>query len=226
MSLLLAIDTSGPSCAVCLADQASGHVIFASSDEIGRGHAERLFPMIETALAETGITYRELGRVGVLRGPGSFTGLRVGLAAARGLALALGVPAIGIDAFAAFHADIDPSQPLGIALDARRGQVWVAEFGEEGRPLSPPRALDLDTISQWPFLTHCICGSGGAALISACGKAEAATLLHHGAQPSVAAVARLAISADPSSNPASALYLRAADAKPAAPSPVKRVATP
>src|SRR6266404_2143129 len=96
--LLLAIDTAGPDCAVALARSGAdgGKILVRTSERIGRGRAERLMPMIESALAEAGADFADLDRVAVTTGPGSFTGVRVGIAAARGLALALDIPAVGV----------------------------------------------------------------------------------------------------------------------------------
>ena len=96
--LLLAIDTAGPVCAVALARAADGgpEILTRIEERIGRGHAERLMPMIEEALTCAQKSFDDLDRIGVTIGPGSFTGVRVGVAAARGLALALDIPAVGV----------------------------------------------------------------------------------------------------------------------------------
>lgn len=228
MSLILAIDTSGPACAVALLDSAQQRVLHARSDDIGRGHAEHLFSMIDDALSQCRCAFEDIARISVLRGPGSFTGLRVGIAAARGLALALDVPCIGIDAFAAFHHAVDHAQPLAIALDARRGQVWIAEFDADGDLIVAPTAFDLKDaeLGKWPFKTSRICGSGAAVLLERAAMDIGLPLLGEAAQPPVETIAMLAARAEPNAHPPVPLYLRAADAKPAAPSPVRRVAAP
>ncbi len=92
--LCLAIDTSGPYCSAALAG--SDGILAAESERIERGHAERLMPMIDGIFASTGQAYGDLGRIGTTTGPGSFTGVRIGVATARGLALALDIEARGI----------------------------------------------------------------------------------------------------------------------------------
>ena len=95
--IVLALDTAGETCAVALAKTGNGLSVLARrADAIGRGHAERLMPMIGEALAEAGLAYADLERIAVTTGPGSFTGTRIGVAVARGLALALGIRAVGV----------------------------------------------------------------------------------------------------------------------------------
>src|SRR5688572_14347483 len=96
--LLLALDTAGPDCAAALARSAPRgcEIVARRSECLGRGHAERLMPMIAELLAETATSFTHIRRIVVTTGPGSFTGIRVGVAAARGLALALAVPAVGV----------------------------------------------------------------------------------------------------------------------------------
>lgn len=90
----LAIDTSEQACSVALACE--GTVIDRASEIIGRGHAERLLPLIEERLAAAGRSYKDLERIAVTTGPGTFTGLRIGLSVARGLALQADIPCVGV----------------------------------------------------------------------------------------------------------------------------------
>jgi len=100
-----------------------------------RGHADALFPMIDEVLAETALAPTDLTRIAVCTGPGSFTGLRVGISAARGLALALGVPSVGITRFEA----VAPPGFVGeVRLAARGGMRWVQSFAH-GAPVGAPR---------------------------------------------------------------------------------------
>ena len=101
MTPLLALDTTGPWCGVCILGP--GGVLAARHEAMPRGQAERLMPLAETALAEAGLGWGDLKALGVGVGPGNFTGVRIGVAAARGLAMALGVPAVGVDAFDALQ---------------------------------------------------------------------------------------------------------------------------
>ncbi len=98
-----------------------------------RGHAEALFPMIEALLADAGASYGDLTRIAICTGPGSFTGLRVGVAAARGLALGLGIPAIGVTRFQALA-----EGRATVRLPGRGGTIYVQEFSD-GVPTTDPR---------------------------------------------------------------------------------------
>jgi len=163
--LCLAIDTAGRNCAVALAAAGAGGVeMLARSDDLaGRGHAERLIPMTKTVLAEAGRHFGDIDRVAVTVGPGSFTGLRVGVAAARGLALALDIPAAGIGTLAALAREAAEDAGGGTvvaslhdgrggihvrAADAANGAVLVEVLGQNPAILSPllaeaPRPLVL-----------------------------------------------------------------------------------
>src|SRR4051812_13794195 len=128
--LVLAIDTAGPDCAVALArsDADGVQVLARVSENIVRGHAERLMPIVESVLRQASRSFRDLDRVAVTVGPGSFTGVRVGIAAARGLALALGIPAVGVGTLDAFALPILCAESAGTAvavLDAKRGELYA-----------------------------------------------------------------------------------------------------
>ncbi|GGL52419.1 tRNA (adenosine(37)-N6)-threonylcarbamoyltransferase complex dimerization subunit type 1 TsaB [Wenxinia marina] len=128
MTTLLAFDTSAAHCAAALL---SGNRILAERvEEMSRGQAERLMPLLEEVLAEAGLGWRDLDGIGVGTGPGNFTGLRIAVAAARGLALGLGVEAVGVSAFEAL-ADGAP-QPCSAIVTAPRGQVYQQTFTADG----------------------------------------------------------------------------------------------
>jgi len=125
--MLLAIDTSGPYCSAALWSLKQDICLVQQSENLGRGHAERLMPMLEELLAKQNAKWTDIKKLAVVIGPGSFTGLRVGIATARGLALALGVPCAGVtvfEAFAHFHytSEIN-NEPLLVAMDAKRNQI-------------------------------------------------------------------------------------------------------
>src|SRR5262245_45908159 len=110
---LLAIDTALAACAAAVLDTETGVVLAGESITMERGHAEALMPLIERVMTQALMPFAELDRIAVTVGPGSFTGLRVGVAAARGIALAASKPAVGLStlsAFAAPHIAADPGQ--------------------------------------------------------------------------------------------------------------------
>lgn len=144
--ILLAIDTAAGLCAASVLDTAAGERGREVRD-LGKGHAEHLMSVIDTALAEAGIVYGDLDAIAVSVGPGSFTGVRVGVATARGLALALKVPAIGVstlEALAEEARESKPDRPIFVRIDAGRGQAYVAGFSPSGEPVFGPAALSLD----------------------------------------------------------------------------------
>src|SRR3981189_3875837 len=111
-----------------------------------RGHAEALMPLIAAVMSAAGTEFAALDRIAVTVGPGSFTGLRVGVSAARGIAVAAGKPAVGLTTLAAFAAPyiaVDDVTPLVAAIDARNDQVYMQMFGAGGRSLIQPRVAGL-----------------------------------------------------------------------------------
>ena len=141
---LLAIDGAGAACSVALA--AGGEIRAARSARLARGHAEILMPMIADVLAEAGSFYREIGCFAVTVGPGSFTGIRTAIAAARGLALALSRPVIGVTAFEAIARAALRAAPGGgadclVVLDTRRADLYAQRFAPDGAALTGPLAM-------------------------------------------------------------------------------------
>ena len=134
--MILAIDTSAGQCAVALLQ---GGEVIAHRETMERGHAECLFPMIEAVLDQAAATYDDLTRIAVCTGPGSFTGLRIGVAAARGLGLGCGIPVIGITRFEALAAGQVGAGQVGTVRLRGRGQTHYAQdFDDTGAPLGDP----------------------------------------------------------------------------------------
>ncbi|MDA9230337.1 tRNA (adenosine(37)-N6)-threonylcarbamoyltransferase complex dimerization subunit type 1 TsaB [Alphaproteobacteria bacterium] len=163
-SVLLACDTTQGACSVALLKDGE---IFSDLQEMTRGHAEALMPMIEKICADTGTPMHSLQRLAVTHGPGTFTGVRVGLSAMRGLALALQAPlcAIGtLHAMAAAAPICDT--PLLVAVDARRDTYYTQAFDGQNNPQSEPQACSLAQVLAW-FETGAVrvAGSGAAAIM-------------------------------------------------------------
>lgn len=209
--IVLAIDTAGVNCSAALYDSGSAVVLAALQETIGKGHAERLSGMIDEVFGKAGLTPQDIGLIGVTVGPGSFTGIRVGVAAARGLSLALGVCAVGVSTLEVL-AD-EARQTLGpvpvlAAIDAKRDEIYLQTFDAVGTAIDEPQALPLADARQMissraatPF------GSGAAALAGMSAEAD-----HF----DIAAVARLAASRPNAPGKPAPLYLRGPDAKPQA----------
>ncbi|RMF12046.1 MAG: tRNA (adenosine(37)-N6)-threonylcarbamoyltransferase complex dimerization subunit type 1 TsaB, partial [Alphaproteobacteria bacterium] len=142
MVTVLAIDTSQGACSAALLE---GDVVRAHAFEVlGRGHAERLVPMVQDVMAAAGRGFSDLDLIGVTVGPGTFTGVRIGLAAARGFALAQGLPVAGVtstevvaEAVALAPEGDDLPPRLAVIHDARRGEVYIQLF-ERDDPEAPP----------------------------------------------------------------------------------------
>ncbi|EYD76453.1 Inactive similar to metal-dependent protease, putative molecular chaperone [Rubellimicrobium mesophilum DSM 19309] len=200
--LLLAFDTSAAHCAAALL---SGDRVLASrGEDMGTGQAERLMPMLEEVLRDGGATWRDLSALGVGTGPGNFTGVRISVAAARGLALGLKVPAIGVTAFEALAWGFDA---VLTARDARLGQVHLQAFGPAA---FGPVTQGLDAaLPPLPPGTPVV-GDVAEELAARFGGTPAAAKA-----PLAEAVARIARSRLGRDNPRPApLYLRAPDAAP------------
>jgi tRNA threonylcarbamoyl adenosine modification protein YeaZ len=138
--ILLAFDTSAAHCAAALL---RGEALLACHvEEMGKGQAERLMPLLEEVLAGAGLGWRDLAAIGVGVGPGNFTGIRISVAAARGLALALGIPAIGISSLEALA--FGAPRPVQARIDARRGLAYAQIFRDGGA--EPPELTDWETL--------------------------------------------------------------------------------
>ncbi|RWX76833.1 tRNA (adenosine(37)-N6)-threonylcarbamoyltransferase complex dimerization subunit type 1 TsaB [Neorhizobium lilium] len=149
--IVLALDTAGVDCSAALYDSAAGRVLSVVSEPIGKGHAERLMAVIDQALAEANLQLGSVKRIAVVVGPGSFTGIRVGVAAARGLALALGVPAVGVttlEVLAHTYQVEHPGSPVVVAMDAKRNEVYTQAFGADSHPLNGPAAISPDDVAE------------------------------------------------------------------------------
>lgn len=142
--LILAFDTSAAHCAVALLS--GDKVLKERVEEMTKGQAERLFVLIEELMGEAGITWSDLTCIGVGIGPGNFTGIRISVAAARGLALSLGVPAIGVSSLEA-QAEGTGGVVVSV-LDARRESYYVQVFGDGIHP--SPTHCDIATLPTIP----------------------------------------------------------------------------
>ncbi len=207
--ILLALDTCLAACSVALSRD--GEPIAWASEPMVRGHQERLAPMTRDLTTSRGLAFAQIDRIGVTIGPGSFTGLRVGLAFAKGLALALGRPCVGVGVLEALAAGISGAGPTAAVIDAGRGRVYLQLF-DGAVSLSGPDILTLELatsrlVEVFPSGRMVLTGPGARLLM---GAAPLATL-DETATPDPRAVARLAGLAP--SAPPRPLYLRPPDAK-------------
>jgi tRNA threonylcarbamoyl adenosine modification protein YeaZ len=201
--MLLALDTATPACTAAIFD-GEGKLLDRVDEVMARGHAERLMPLLNTLLDG-----RRPDAILVGCGPGSFTGLRVGIAAAHGLAIGWGVPLAGLSTLALIAAGLVGDEPVAVALTGGHGELFAQQFGLE--PLSPVAAVT--SLSPAAAATvidaRLVAGSGAEALVAARGWGEALDAL-----PAAAHALRLpeplrSLAPRPT-------YARAPDAKPKA----------
>lgn len=209
----LTFDTTSTVCAVHLKRADGAH--HEAIAEIGRGHAEHLIGMIDTALSALDLDYANLARLGVATGPGSFAGIRVGLSAARGLALALDIPLAGVSVLRALAAEHGTGAPALVILDAGRDAFYAEFFDASGHsPQGPFLHGKHDPIpGLWADVPHLtLIGSGAPFAAAFLPAARIATLA---AIPSIRTIAALCEAGDGAVKP-KPLYLRPPDAKPQA----------
>ncbi|MFZ1815496.1 MAG: tRNA (adenosine(37)-N6)-threonylcarbamoyltransferase complex dimerization subunit type 1 TsaB [Rhizobiaceae bacterium] len=227
---LLAIDTSAHLCAAAVLDTVSGEIVSHASHDIGIGHAERLMDVIGDVLNSAKLDYSSIGRIAASTGPGSFTGVRVGLATARGIALGLGIEAVGVSSLdAARHHALGlleaagPKRPVSkilCALDARRDETYCQLFpldhaGLDAREalLDQPGVLTLESLAGMiDPETTALCGSAAVRLQSL--LPQETLILHDLAAAPIEAYAALGAIAIADAGRPEPLYLRSADAKP------------
>jgi tRNA threonylcarbamoyl adenosine modification protein YeaZ len=218
---VLAIDTALEVCAAAVVETSGpeGPVPVArESVPMVRGHAEALLPIVDRIVGEAG-GFRSLDRVAVTVGPGSFTGLRVGISAARAIALATGVPAVGVTTLSAYAAPIIASGVATLvvtAIDARHGQVYLQVFAPAGRTVVAPRIVGAKEAARLLGTGAVrILGSGAPLLAEAARSIGLEVALEDASPaPDIVWVARLGASAQPAQALPKPFYIRAPDAKP------------
>ena len=216
---VLAIDTALEACSAAVLDTERPQEAVRESQAMARGHAEALMPLLARVMNKAGLDFRQLDRIAVTTGPGSFTGLRVGIAAARGIALAAGRPAIGLSTLAAFAAPLiaaDDRVPVVAAIDARHDHVYLQVFGPGGRTLVTPRVVSLrDALRTAGSGAPRLIGTGAGLLSNNWPQGEKPpSLVDVRRAPDIDWVARLGAAALESGAPPKPLYLRAPDAQP------------
>ncbi len=216
---VLAIDTALGACSAAVLDTERAADTAHESLAMQRGHAEALMPLVKRVMERAGIAFADLDRIAVTTGPGSFTGLRVGIAAARGLGLAAAKPVVGLTTLAAYAAPLiaaDDTLPVVAAIDARHDQVYLQVFGPGGRTIMAPRLAPLrEALRVAATGTPRLTGTAADLLAAAWPSAERppSTVDQRGA-PDIDWVARLGAAASETGSAPKPLYLRAPDAQP------------
>ncbi len=203
--LILGFDTSQAHCSAALIS--GDRCLAARHEDMAKGQAERLMPLIQEVLAEAGVAPQDLSAIGVGTGPGNFTGIRISVAAARGLALSLGIPAVGVSLLECLA--LGAEGPVLACLDARRDHLYLQRFGEGAG--KGPALVPVDAVSDWAFPGLTCIGQRAEDAADMIGAAQASA-----AFAPASAIARIAATRWQTPEPRPApLYIRTPDAAPA-----------
>lgn len=223
---ILAFDTCLDACSVAVArcDEAGRVELASALERFETGHAERLVPMIDEAMQAAGLDFSAIDRLAVTHGPGTFTGTRIGIAAARALALATGAEIVAASSLAvmaevaAAELSLPAREPaLMVAVDARRGEVYAQAFGADGREAqAPPQLLSVAAAARLGApASLLVVGSAAEAVAAAAADAgRPARAALPDLLPAASMLARMAARLAPLTEPLRPLYLRPPDAKP------------
>ena len=211
---ILAIDTSMGACSAAVLGTVDERVIASRYVEMERGHAEALPPMAQQVVEEAGVTPAELCRIAVTTGPGTFTGVRIGLAFARGLGQALGIPVIGIDSLRAIAANEESrDKPIMVAAHARNSEAYVAAYDAAGAEITGPRVMKIDSVPASAPQGAVLLGTAADDLLKLSGRPDLIRS-QAGDLPSALRFGFLTRDVEPPPAMPTPLYLRAPDAKP------------
>jgi tRNA threonylcarbamoyladenosine biosynthesis protein TsaB len=226
---ILALDTSMGACsAAVLRAGSTARGLFAREALMARGHAEALMPMIAEVMEEARLDFSALDLIAATTGPGSFTGVRIAVAAARGLALVTPAKLYGIDSLtvmarSARSTGIAEGAPFAVAVDARRGMLYLGLYDDAGGKLDGPLLVSPeDAVSLLPDL-HTAVGNGATLLAEAAAQRgrKVQTALPQ-LQPSAASLAEIALESGETVPTLRPLYLRPPDARPQPDAVVRR----
>ncbi|WP_432285234.1 tRNA (adenosine(37)-N6)-threonylcarbamoyltransferase complex dimerization subunit type 1 TsaB [Aminobacter sp. BA135] len=217
--ILLAIDCAASLCAASVYDVGAGRELGRSVRDLGKGHAEHLMAVIDEALAQAGKSYSDLGRIAVSTGPGSFTGVRVAVSAARGFSLALKIPAVGVSTLEALAAEtraaLGPRKVLA-AHDAGRAELHAAVYDKDGQAIHAPAVLTLDEAVVIAGSDAMALAGTAAQLIAGAATGKVFEFGPVSATADIGTYARIAAGKAGDGERPKPIYLRAPDAKPQA----------
>ena len=216
---VLAIDTALAACSAAVFDTETDMFMASESLPMSRGHAEALIPLVARVMEQAKINFTNIDRIAVTVGPGSFTGLRVGISAARGISLATAKPAVGLTTLAAFaapHIAQDDALPVASVIDARHEHVYLQVFGRGGRTLVAPRIASIQEAVRTAAVGPTRLVGSAAKLLAAAWPASEPPpkLIEETPAPNIEWVARLGVTAIEGQGSPKPLYLRTPDAQP------------
>jgi len=209
---ILGLDTAMAACSAAVIDTDVAQPFAAAFLAMERGHAEVLPPMVAEVMKTAGLDFSQIDRIAVTTGPGTFTGVRIGLAFARGIGLARGIPVIGINSLSAIAANEPARSPLLVVADARNYEIYAARFDADHKLIVAPHVTTTIAAAVELVAGTVVLGSAAAAVVAASGRDDL-TLSSVCHLPVAAQFAALVADMVPGAMP-SPLYLRAPDAKP------------
>lgn len=209
---ILSLDTAMGACSAAVIDIGHGFVRAELCEPMQRGHAEALAPMVAQVMKASGRAFRDIGCIAVTTGPGTFTGTRLGLAFAQGLARSCGIPAVGIDSLSAIAANEPANVPLLVASDAGNGNVYAAAFDDMRRQVQAPRVSTASMAAQNLPQGCWIAGTAARTIIEASGRPDL-TLSAAESHPIASRFGHVAVTQQ-GQTVLRPLYLRPPDAKP------------
>jgi len=216
----LALDTSMGACSAALVSRdGTARNIFARAERMARGHAEALMPMVAEVMSESGLGFAELDVIAATTGPGSFTGVRIAISAARAIALVTGAKLFGIDSLTVMAREahkVAGRAPFAVAVDARRGMLYFGLYDEVAGKLDGPRLIAPDdAVALLPDALRAVCGSGAPLLAeAAAGQGIQIEAALPDLEPDAIELAALAEDSGETVTALRPLYLRPPDAKP------------
>ncbi len=217
--ILLAVDTASDDCAVAiLRDDVASPSLTVVGERIGRGHAERLMSMIGEATQIAGIALGDVDAFAASIGPGSFTGIRVGVAAVRGFAVATRRPSLGVSSLEAIahraRASIGPHPSMAV-LDARKDEVYAGLFAADGTPLGDAMVVPASVAAERATIAGAVLCGPGAPLVALHMSAPRVVTIGEGHDvEAIATIAAARLAAGEHGLPPAPLYVRPPDAKP------------
>src|SRR5437879_7964901 len=217
--LILAIDTALDACAAAVLDTAANELIAQESEAMKRGQAEALMPLIARVMKASGVAFDALDRIAATTGPGSFTGLRVGLSAARGIALAANKPVVGLTTLTAYAAPVvseNGEHPIISAIDARHDHVYFQVVSGDGGSLIKPKVAPIaEALEASRFGAPHLVGNAAKILAERWpSDAPPPAKIDMQPAPDITWVAWLGAAVNPETAPPKPYYSRAPDAKP------------
>lgn len=228
---ILAFDTCLDACSAAVFSDAAGRVVSCAFEPMATGQAERLVPMIAELMSEAGLAYSEIDRIAVTVGPGTFTGTRIAIAAARAMALTTRADVVSATSLSVIAqqavrlGDIGDAEAIAVAVDARRDQLYWQRFAPTGGlgPLCEPQLLTFEQAAQQCAGMTCVVAGSGAEAVGRHDPGRLRTLpgitLPQAADLAVMA-SRMQVAGAPKP-----LYMRAPDAKPQIGKTIERVST-